>query len=135
MITRQQKDLINKAAIYLCRELDNISWNAYATKLIDDCTKSEREHRKTWSNGRQFTREYPKGFTANLAGKYQAIKYMAEFLDGSPRPEVKDLLHLKKEYVYAASVFENYTEEVKNAIGGLVSEILELDYVKLVEVA
>ena len=60
---------------------------------------------------------------------------MAEFLDGSPRPEVKDLLHLKKEYVYAASVFENYTEEVKNAIGGLVSEILEMDYVKLVEVA
>ena len=127
MITKQQKDLINKAAIYLCRELDNISWNAYATKLIDDCTKSEREHRNGFC--------YPKNFTANLAGKYQAIKYMAEFLDGSPRPKVKDLLHLKKEYVYAASVFENYTEEVKNAIGGLVSEILELDYVKLVEVA
>ena len=131
MITKQQKDLINKAAIYLCRELDNISWNAYATKLIDDCTKSEREHR----NGFCYGREYPKGFTANLAGKYQAIKYMAEFLDEGPRPKVKDLIHLKKEYVYAASVFENYTEEVKNAIGGLVSEILELDYVKLVEVA
>ena len=135
MITRQQKDLINKAAIYLCRELDNITWTKYATKLIDDCTKSEREHRKTWSNGRQFTREYPKNFTANLAGRYQAIKYMAEFLDGSPRPEVKDLLHLKKEYVYAASVFENYRDQVNDAIGGLVNEILELDYVKLVEVA
>ncbi len=131
MITKQQKDLINKAAIYLCRELDNITWTKYATKLIDDCTKSEREHR----NGFCYGREYPKGFSVPLAGKYQAIKYMAEFLDGSPRPKVKDLLHLKKEYVYAASVFENYTEEVKNAIGGLVSEILELDYVKLVEVA
>ena len=130
MITKQQKDLINKAAIYLCRELDNITWTKYATKLIDDCTKSEREHR----NGFCYGREYPKGFTAPLAGRYQAIKYMAEFLNGSPRPEVKDLLHLKKEYVYAASVFENYTEEVKNAIGGLVSDILELDYVKIVEV-
>ena len=131
MITKQQKDLINKAAIYLCRELDNISWNAYATKLIDDCTKSEREHRSGFCYGR----EYPKGFTAPLAGRYQAIRYMAEFLNGSPRPEVKDLLHLKKEYVYAASVFENYRDKVNDAIGGLVSEILELDYVKLVEVA
>ena len=58
---------------------------------------------------------------------------MAEFLNRAPRPEIKDLLHLKKEYVYAASVFENYKEEVKNAIGGLIPEILELDYVKLVE--
>ena len=130
MITKQQKDLINKAAIYLCRELDHLTWNAYATKLIDDCTKSEREHRNGWCNGR----EYPKGFTAPLAGRYQAIRYMAEFLNGSPRPEVKDLLHLKKEYVYAASVFENYRDQDNDAIGGLVNEILEMDYVKLVEV-
>ena len=129
MITKQQKDLINKAAIYLCRELDYLTWNAYATKLIDDCTKSEREHRSGFCYGR----EYPKGFTAPLAGRYQAIRYMAEFLSRVPRPEIKDLIHLKKEYVYAASVYENYTQEVKNAIGGLVPEILELDYVKLVE--
>ena len=58
---------------------------------------------------------------------------MAEFICRVPRPEIKDLIHLKKEYVYAASVYENYTQEVKNAIGGLVSDILELDYVKLVE--
>ena len=131
MITKQQKDLINKAAIYLCRELDNISWNAYATKLIDDCTQSEREHRNVWCRGR----EYDKAFTKPIAGRYQAIRYMAEFLNGSPRPEVKDLLHLKKEYVYAASVFENYRDQVNDAIGGLVNEILEMDYVKLVEVA
>ena len=130
MITKQQKDLINKAAIYLCRELDNITWTKYAQNLIDDCCKSERQHRKSYCDGRK----YPKGFSSEMAGRYFAIRYMAEFLNGSPRPQIKDLLHLKKEYVYAASVFENYTEEVTNAIGGLVSDILELDHVKLVEV-
>ncbi len=61
----------------------------------------------------------PKGFTANLAGRYQAIKYMAEFLDEGPRPEIKDLIHLKKNMYMLLQCLKTTQKKLKTLLVGL----------------
>tara|TARA_R100000951_G_C2635721_1_gene179241 strand:- start:558 stop:959 length:402 start_codon:yes stop_codon:yes gene_type:complete len=128
--TKKQRELINSAAEIIRHELDNRTWTAYGTALIDMATKEERIHRRSWG-----ARDYPASFSAAQAGRYFGVSPIVDFFCGKPTPSLKDSLHLRPSYVYAAKLWENYRDELNDALVGFdVAAFNELDYVNLVEV-
>ena len=128
--TKKQRELINSAAEIIRHELDNRTWTAYGTELIELATKEERIHRRSWG-----ARDYPASFSAAQAGRYFGVSPIVDFFCGKPTPSLKDSLHLRPSYVYAATLWENYRDELNDALVGFdVVAFYELDYVNLVEV-
>lgn len=128
--TKKQKELINDGAERIRHALDNLTWTAYGTELIKLATNEERIHRSSWG-----ARDYPASFSAAQAGRYFGVSPIVDFFCGKPTPSLKDSLHLRASYVYAAKLWENYRDELNNELAGFdVAAFNELDYVNLVEV-
>jgi len=128
--TKKQRELINDGAERIRHALDNRTWTAYGTELIEMATKEERIHRRSWG-----ARDYPASFSAAQAGRYFGVSPIVDFYCGIPTPSLKDCLHLRPSYVSAAKLWENYRDELNDALAGFdVAAFYELDYVNLVEV-
>lgn len=126
--TKKQRDLINDGAERIRHAVDNITWTPYGTEIIELATKEERIHRGSWG-----ARCYSPSFSAAQSGRYFGVSPMVDFFCGKPTPSLKDCLHLRPSYVYAAKVWENYRDELNDALAGFdVAAFNELNYSSLV---
>ncbi len=75
-----------------------------------------------------------RGITINQAGKFFAVKQIAEYLQGENPPDVKYYIDLRQSCFYAYSLAMKYREELQKALAEIdLSAIVALDYSKLVE--
>lgn len=95
-------------------------------RLYEKCLASEREHRSG--------RPAPRGFSANLAARYFAVKWLREYSLGVDKlPTIADYLHLREECYFAAAMSVEHAGVLQPWAASVPAEFDALDYAKLME--
>lgn len=94
------------------QNIDNLSWEHYATELYKLNYQESKEH----DNFRE--RSIKRGITINEEAKYFSVLRLLQYsfnFEGY-KPDVKDYLSVKKSLFYAYAIALNYTEKIKKDI-------------------
>jgi hypothetical protein len=130
-ITTQQTQLVKDVVSKMRHAIDHRGTRPYISDLILEESKGERKFRNGWGAGR----EYPRNFGPKLAGEFNAVRHIVDFVHGNvPIPNIEDALFLKRTYIDAAAIAAAYWGEIHEAIPKHQADrILEMDYCKLVD--
>ena len=94
--------------------------------------EDEKDHRKFMDSFREY---HPHAASASVCAKQLAVTWLAKFVTGKAKFELRDLISTKPSVNYAASVAENYGDEIRAAWPSTTFDLTtlsELDYCQLV---
>ena len=129
MITNKQKALINDCYDRL-NVLNDVTWTRYRDDLFKMERKSERDHRNTWCDGREYSK---RAISINDSARYFACKHILDALVQEP-PSVKGFLSLKRSIFYGHSLVANYRTRIERCLDGFnFRDFKKLNYVDLVK--
>lgn len=132
MTIKSKINLINTAAQKLCWAFssNHVNWGE---RLIDECAKEERGHRK-W--GPDFRSHHTADTISVMqAAKLFAVKRVAEYLTDAKPLQPRDYLHCQKSCFTAAGMADEFRAEIMAAWDGLpLAELAALDYSEFVNV-
>jgi len=129
MITNKQKALINDCYDRL-DVLNEINWTRYRDDLFKMERKSERDHRKSRFDGREYSK---RAISINDSARYFACKHILDALVQEP-PSVKGFLSLKRSIFYGHSLVANYRTRIERSLDGFnFRDFKKLNYVDLVK--
>ena len=120
MITNKQKALINDCYDRL-NVLNDVTWTRYRDDLFKMERKSERDHRNTWCDGREYSK---RAISINDSARFFACKHILDALVQEP-PSVKGFLSLKRSIFYGHSLVANYRTRIERCLTVLTSGILK----------
>jgi len=129
MITNKQKTLINDCYDRL-DVLNDVTWTRYRDDLFKMERKSERDHRNTWCDGREYSK---RAISINDSARFFACKHILDALVQEP-PSLKGFLSLKRSIFYGHSLVANYRTRIERCLDGFnFRDFKQLDYVDLVK--
>ena len=129
MITNKQKALINDCYDRL-NVLNDVTWTRYRDDLFKMERKSERDHRNTWCDGREYSK---RAISINDSARFFACKHILDALVQEP-PSVKRFLSLKRSIFYGHSLVANYRTRIERCLDGFnFRDFKKLNYVDLVK--
>jgi len=129
MITNKQKALINDCYDRL-NVLNDVTWTRYRDDLFKMERKSERDHRNTWCDGREYSK---RAISINDSARFFACKHILDALVQEP-PSIKGFLSLKRSIFYGHSLVANYRTRIERCLDGFnFRDFKQLDYVDLVK--
>lgn len=95
--------------------------------LYDECLAAERDHRRP---GHPAVR----GFSAQDAARYFAVKYLREYLLRTDKmPEVSQYLHLRHECFTAAAIVLEYGAQLAAWVQSIDPEFERIDYARMMQ--
>lgn len=129
-ISKARAVLVINTLFHRLPTLSGAAFRSGADLLQRECATSEREHRKGWSRyGKS-----PRGFSADVAGRYFAVKYLHDYMTSDKAPSVADYLSIRHEcFTAAALVLQNREALQTWCADELFGEFTQIDYVEMME--
>jgi hypothetical protein len=129
-MNKEQKKIIKRinqaySKLYI---LSDITWTPYREELFKMNRQDEKRHRfGDWSEFHKDTA------TTSDCARLFTVKHIAESLLNPNKWNTKHLLNIKKSYLYAQSVVENYKNRILKAWQDEdIKYLADLDYIALV---
>ena len=114
------RDAFNGAPVISC------GFRNVVDMLFSECLAAEREHRKY----KPASCESP-SWTAHRAAQYFTVKYLREYMSAAALPTIREYLHIRHECFTAASIVENYGEQLREWVNSIPSEFDAIDYARM----
>lgn len=123
--TRKQAETINRAFSSMPEMFRGFGGDK--VRLFNHCLAGERDHRSGHPT--------PRGFSAQLAARYFAVKWLREYVLKRDRlPSLRDYLHIRQECFFAAACsLEHESEALTVWAQSIDEEFDSLDYAQLME--